>query len=121
MAAAATALIPDVTRHEKQSRMSVIAPPVRAVGRGLPEPLIAFGLAARPVVALGFTRFAYALLLPAMREQLSWNFAAAGAGSERRGDHRRPARTPRACRSRLVLIGMDSRLLGIPGPSFEEK
>ena len=31
-----------------------------------------------PVVALGFTRFAYALLLPAMRHELSWNYAAAG-------------------------------------------
>jgi predicted MFS family arabinose efflux permease len=42
------------------------------------ELLIALGLAAGPVVALGFTRFAYALLLPAMRHELSWNFAAAG-------------------------------------------
>jgi predicted MFS family arabinose efflux permease len=40
--------------------------------------LIALGLAAGPVVALGFTRFAYALLLPAMREDLHWTFAAAG-------------------------------------------
>ncbi len=43
-----------------------------------PEPLIALGLAVGPVVALGFTRFAYALLLPAMRGDLHWNFAAAG-------------------------------------------
>lgn len=42
------------------------------------ELLVALGLAAGPVVALGFTRFAYALLLPAMRHELSWNFAAAG-------------------------------------------
>lgn len=35
-----------------------------------PEPLIALGLAAGPVVALGFTRFAYALLLPAMKTDL---------------------------------------------------
>lgn len=40
--------------------------------------LIAVGLAAAPVVALGFTRFAYALLLPAMRSDLGWSFAAAG-------------------------------------------
>jgi predicted MFS family arabinose efflux permease len=39
---------------------------------------IALGLAAGPVVALGFTRFAYALLLPAMREDLDWSFATAG-------------------------------------------
>ncbi|MCE0766018.1 YbfB/YjiJ family MFS transporter [Pseudonocardia kujensis] len=42
------------------------------------EVLVALGLASGPVVALGFTRFAYALLLPAMREDLSWSFAAAG-------------------------------------------
>lgn len=38
----------------------------------------ALGLAAGPVVALGFTRFAYALLLPAMRTDLHWTFASAG-------------------------------------------
>lgn len=42
------------------------------------EVLVALGLAAGAVVSLGFTRFAYALLLPPMREELSWNFAAAG-------------------------------------------
>jgi predicted MFS family arabinose efflux permease len=45
----------------------------------LAEPLIALGLSAGPVVALGFTRFAYALLLPAMRTQLHWSFAASGS------------------------------------------
>lgn len=40
--------------------------------------MTAVGLAAAPVVALGFTRFAYALLLPAMRTDLHWSFAAAG-------------------------------------------
>jgi predicted MFS family arabinose efflux permease len=39
---------------------------------------VALGLAAGPIVALGFTRFAYALLLPAMRTELGWSFAAAG-------------------------------------------
>ena len=52
------------------------SPPVAA--RPREEFLIALGLAAGPVVALGFTRFAYALLLPAMREQLHWTYAAAG-------------------------------------------
>ena len=32
-----------------------------------------------PAVALGLARFAYALLLPAMRADLSWSFADAGA------------------------------------------
>jgi predicted MFS family arabinose efflux permease len=44
-----------------------------------PSPvIIALGLAAGPVVALGFTRFAYALLLPSMRSTLDWSFTAAG-------------------------------------------
>ncbi|MBM0259264.1 YbfB/YjiJ family MFS transporter [Micromonospora sp. 4G55] len=42
------------------------------------EALTALGLAAGPVVALGFTRFAYALLLPAMRDDLHWTYAQAG-------------------------------------------
>src|SRR3712207_4096530 len=40
--------------------------------------LVALGLALGPVVALGFTRFAYALLLPPMRVELNWSYAAAG-------------------------------------------
>ncbi|MGV9991557.1 YbfB/YjiJ family MFS transporter [Streptomyces sp. NPDC003374] len=49
-----------------------------SAARQRPEFLVALGLAAGPVVALGFTRFAYALLLPAMREKLHWSYAAAG-------------------------------------------
>lgn len=41
--------------------------------------LRAISLALAPVVALGFTRFAYALLLPGMQETLQWNLAEAGA------------------------------------------
>ncbi|WP_431278501.1 YbfB/YjiJ family MFS transporter [Leifsonia poae] len=56
--------------------------PEGAVDRGarrMPSAaLVALGLAAGPVVALGFTRFAYALLLPAMRSDLDWSFATAG-------------------------------------------
>ncbi len=37
------------------------------------------GLAMGPAVALGLSRFAYALLLPAMRAELGWSFAQAGA------------------------------------------
>ncbi|MFC7386228.1 YbfB/YjiJ family MFS transporter [Sphaerisporangium rhizosphaerae] len=40
--------------------------------------LIALGLATGPVVALGFTRFAYALLLPSMHHTLGWTYAQAG-------------------------------------------
>lgn len=40
---------------------------------------VAVGLALGPAVALGLARFAYALLLPAMRDDLHWSFAAAGA------------------------------------------
>ncbi|WBY01238.1 YbfB/YjiJ family MFS transporter [Ramlibacter tataouinensis] len=39
----------------------------------------ALTLALAPVVALGFTRFAYALLLPGMQDSLQWNLAQAGA------------------------------------------
>ncbi|NWD25689.1 YbfB/YjiJ family MFS transporter [Pseudomonas yamanorum] len=40
---------------------------------------VVFGLAMGPVVALGLSRFAYALLLPEMRADLGWSFADAGA------------------------------------------
>lgn len=40
---------------------------------------VALGLALGPAVALGLARFAYALLLPSMRSDLGWSFAAAGA------------------------------------------
>jgi predicted MFS family arabinose efflux permease len=39
---------------------------------------IALGLALAPVIALGFSRFAYALLLPPMREDLGWSYTQAG-------------------------------------------
>lgn len=42
------------------------------------QALIALALASGPVVALGFTRFAYALLLPPMHEVLDWTYAQAG-------------------------------------------
>ncbi|WP_068402483.1 YbfB/YjiJ family MFS transporter, partial [Kribbia dieselivorans] len=37
------------------------------------------GLAAGPLIALGLARFAYALLLPPMREELHWTYSQAGA------------------------------------------
>jgi predicted MFS family arabinose efflux permease len=40
---------------------------------------IVAGLAMGPAIALGLARFAYALLLPAMRADLGWSYAAAGA------------------------------------------
>ncbi|MHB1486082.1 MAG: YbfB/YjiJ family MFS transporter [Acidimicrobiales bacterium] len=40
---------------------------------------IALGLALGPAISLGFARFAYALLLPAMRADLGWSFSVAGA------------------------------------------
>jgi predicted MFS family arabinose efflux permease len=42
------------------------------------ELLVALGLALAPVIALGFSRFAYALLLPPMRDDLDWTYTAAG-------------------------------------------
>src|SRR5690349_8574770 len=43
------------------------------------EIAIAVGLSAGAAVALGFSRFAYALLLPAMRADLGWSYVEAGA------------------------------------------
>ena len=40
---------------------------------------VVLGLAMGPAVGLGLGRFAYALLLPAMRLDLGWSYAAAGA------------------------------------------
>jgi len=40
---------------------------------------VEFVCSQRPAVALGLSRFAYALLLPAMRADLHWSFAIAGA------------------------------------------
>lgn len=40
---------------------------------------IAFGLALAAAVSLGLARFSYALLLPAMRADLGWNYLTAGA------------------------------------------
>jgi predicted MFS family arabinose efflux permease len=40
---------------------------------------VVVGLAMGPAVALGLSRFAYALLLPSMRADLGWSFADAGA------------------------------------------
>lgn len=52
------------------------APPSPARWSGLGA---ALGLSLAPLVALGFTRFAYALLLPPMQQEFSWSFTAAGA------------------------------------------
>jgi predicted MFS family arabinose efflux permease len=40
---------------------------------------IALGLAVAPLVTIGLARFSYALLLPAMRADLGWSYAEAGA------------------------------------------
>ena len=50
--------------------------PVHRSGRN--EALIALGLSVGSAVSLGFSRFAYALLLPPMRESLQWTYVEAG-------------------------------------------
>jgi predicted MFS family arabinose efflux permease len=52
--------------------------------KSAPQPIatslwIVAGLAMGPAIALGLARFAYALLLPAMRADLGWSYATAGA------------------------------------------
>ncbi|MBV9469483.1 MAG: YbfB/YjiJ family MFS transporter, partial [Abitibacteriaceae bacterium] len=39
---------------------------------------LALGLCLAPAVAIGFGRFAYALILPAIRINLGWSYAQAG-------------------------------------------
>ncbi|MHB1942565.1 MAG: YbfB/YjiJ family MFS transporter [Acidiferrobacteraceae bacterium] len=54
-----------------------MTPPETSKGR---VPLwVFFALAAGPAVALGFARFAYALILPAMMHRLGWSLTTAGA------------------------------------------
>ncbi len=52
--------------------------PAAAARRPAVIPVV-LGLAMGPAVALGLARFAYALLLPAMRANLHWSLATAGA------------------------------------------
>lgn len=40
---------------------------------------VVLGLATAPLVAVGIGRFAYALVLPAMRDDLSWSYGVAGS------------------------------------------
>lgn len=57
--------------------MTAVAPAGTSVTtRPLP---LALALMSGPAVALGLARFAYALVLPAMRTDLHWSFAVAGA------------------------------------------
>jgi predicted MFS family arabinose efflux permease len=63
--------------------MRRMAEPAAAVvplaGEGTTHLGIVAGLAMGPAVGLGLGRFAYALLLPAMRADLGWSYAVAGA------------------------------------------
>jgi predicted MFS family arabinose efflux permease len=64
-----------VSRPEARS-IPDAAPAVASRAGGL---LVVAGLAIGPAVGLGLARFAYALLLPAMRSSLHWSYATAGA------------------------------------------
>lgn len=61
-----------------QSGTATLAPEPH-VAHALTPLWVIFGLAMGPVVALGFARFGYALLLPPMRADLGWSFADAGS------------------------------------------
>src|SRR5512144_708717 len=73
-----------VPRQRKETSMSASPGAAPAETTGHPEATIArqaltaLALASGPVVALGFTRFAYALLLPATHEVIHWSYAQAG-------------------------------------------
>ena len=49
------------------------------ISRGHVPLWVFFALAAGPAIALGFARFAYALILPAMMHRLGWSLTTAGA------------------------------------------
>ena len=49
------------------------------VSDGRREIAVALGLCVGAAVALGFSRFSYALLLPPMRANLGWTYVEAGA------------------------------------------
>ena len=61
-----------MSTHERTATL-----PARPTSR-LTTLVLALGLAASPAVALGFARFAYGLLLPGMRADLSWTYTQAG-------------------------------------------
>ena len=46
---------------------------------------VVLALSLGAAVSLGVTRFAYALLLPVMRDDLGWSYTLAGAGKRCRG------------------------------------
>jgi len=54
-------------------------PPSADSAQRLPTLLLAAALSLGSAIALGFARFAYALLLPSMKLDLGWSFAQAGA------------------------------------------
>ncbi len=61
------------------SSSSLVSSPVSRKGSRLQTLVLALCLALAPAVGIGFGRFAYALVLPAMKSNLGWNFAQAGA------------------------------------------
>lgn len=65
----------------KITRMPAPAPTTTALRRNAPLPALwlAVALSMGAAVSLGITRFAYALLLPPMREDLGWTYTLAGA------------------------------------------
>ena len=67
-----------MTRGTRASGLATRAESVAAGTRGH-DVLLAMGLSIGATVALGFSRFAYSLLLPAMREDLGWSYSEAGA------------------------------------------
>jgi predicted MFS family arabinose efflux permease len=63
----------------RPTQQGTVTPASLPVSQGPGDTAIALGLALGPVVAVGLARFAYSLLLPAMRAALGWSFATAGA------------------------------------------
>lgn len=96
-----------------------------AIARAAPL-LIAAGLALGPATVLGLGRFGYALLLPAMRRDLHWSYAQAGAMNTANavGYLAGALVTPRVIRllgvRRTFLVGLILTTLTLPAMTLSE-
>lgn len=69
----------DDTRSTAAQRVPASAEPFHEARSRTHTLVLAAGLSFGSAIALGLTRFSYALLLPAMKADLGWSFAQAGA------------------------------------------
>jgi hypothetical protein len=80
------------------------------------EVITALGLSTGAAVALGFSRFAYGLLLPSMRADLGWTYVESGALNTALARARAPKRglRPRKCHIRHGGTAFSGRVAAPP-------